>query len=94
MPKTPWEEALASLRSSACDGIRLFLHWPSCWAKRRRPRGIFVSLKLLTIPTLHELQSLFLGTAVEAVLAVEEDFDVGGCMLPHERMESRLCYHL
>ena len=53
-----------------------------------------MSLKLLTMPKLRELQSLFLGTAVEAVLAVEEDFDVGGCMLPHKRMESRLCYHL
>ena len=48
-----------------------------------------------------------LGTAVEAALAVEEDFDVvgalyalladgimRGCMLPHETMESRLCYHM
>jgi len=34
------------------------------------------------MPTLRELQLLFLGTAVEAALAVEEDFDVGGCMLP------------
>jgi hypothetical protein len=65
-----------------------------CCTKRRRPNGIFVSSKLLTIPTLRELQLLFLGTAVAAVLAVEEDFDVGGCMLPHETMESRLCYHL
>jgi len=94
MPKTPWEEALASLRSSAGDGIRLSLHWLSCWAKRRRPNGIFVSMKLLTMPTCRELQSLFLGTAVEALLAVEEDFDVGGCMLPHKSMESRLCYRL
>jgi len=46
------------------------------------------------MPTLRELQSLLLGTAVEVALAVEEDFDVGGCMLPHATMERRLCHHL